>query len=79
MPRIITIVAGADTDLDGDLPPVLGRLAGAGLIFPFAEKEIARPVVELDGMEVQCEPANFEAACQMIEAAGFQVVGQGDA
>ena len=80
MSQIITIVPGPDPDPDlDDAQVVVSELAAAGLIFAFADGEMMRPADAVGGIEVQCEPADYEEACEIIAAAGFQVVGHGDA
>ena len=78
MSQIITIVPGYDPDLD-NAQVVVAELAAAGLIFAFSDGEMMRPADAVGGVEVQCEPADYEEACEIIAAAGFQVVGHGDA
>jgi hypothetical protein len=77
MTQIITIVAGKDWDGD-DLDPVIAQLVQMHLIQPFADGEITRPAIVVEGIEVQCALEDYRQVCAIIQDAGFQVVGGPD-
>ena len=77
MTQIITIVAGEDWDGD-NLDPVVAQLVQMHLILPFADGEITRPAIMVQGIEVQCAVEGYRQACAIIQDASFQVVGGPD-
>jgi hypothetical protein len=74
---IITIVAGEDCDAD-DADPIVNALEQEGALIPFADGEVTRPALEVEGIEIQVLECDYEAVCERFEAAGFEIIGGPD-
>ena len=74
---IVTIVAGENCDAD-DADPILDALEEEGALIPFADGEVTRPALSVEGTEIQVLESDYLAVCVRFESAGFEIIGGPD-
>ena len=74
---IVTIVAGENCDAD-DADPIIADLEEEGALIPFADGEVTRPALSVEGTEIQVLESDYLAVCVRFESAGFEIIGGPD-